>query len=452
METKVNSSQSAEPANTARRTVLPGCNEALETYERVWRFWPHHLVDCATIEDVQAAVIAAAAAGLRVRAMGNGFSWAPHVRTNDVCIRTTGLNRILAVDPARKTIRVQAGVRLGDLTRALGAHGLCLPSLSFLDDASIGGAVVTATHGTSPHWGSLSDFVTSMKIVLASGELKEFGPQSPPDEFRAACVSVGMLGIVVELEFQAIDMPWVTFGELKMSLAAFRQRRAAILAKYEHVWVHWILGRDEVVVKYLEKRPTAAWRFHPYVTDDNALWINRDITSRILGRLRGEIERVGMRLRGEPITPPQPDRPQVWNSMQYAMPADRADETIDRIRASEFARLYPGRVVELKFLKGVDHSFLGPNAEGDTVTFNLWWVVDEAVKYTVFETFEEVMLGLNGKIHWGKFHRAPDLAYVKKVYPRWAAFDAVRKKYDPTGMFSIFDEEHADHAATEAAA
>src|SRR5205807_1963818 len=164
----------------------------------------------------------ATSAGLRVRAMGFGNSWAAHVVTPDVLVNLCKLNRIHTIDTVNKTVVVDAGVRLGNLTRALAERSLSLPSLSFLPDVTIGGAVATATHGTSPNWGTLSDFVRSMDVVLASGEVKKFGPESSPDELRAGRVAIGMLGVIVRLELQVVDRPWVRFLQEFMDLTTLR--------------------------------------------------------------------------------------------------------------------------------------------------------------------------------------------------------------------------------------
>jgi hypothetical protein len=73
----------------------------------------------------------------------------------------------------------------------------------------------------------------------------------------------------------------------------------------------------------------------------------------------------------------------------------------------------------------VDQSYLGPNADGDAVLFNLWWLVDDDVRYTVFDSFETVR-NLHARPHWGKFHRSPDIDDMQTVYPRWAEFQNVR--------------------------
>ena len=176
------------------------------------------------MEDVSNAVAAAGRSRLKVRAFGNGYSQGPEIVTDDVAIRLGGLKRIGRLDPVTKTVVVGAGVRIGDLTRFLAESGLSLPSLPFLTECSIGSAVATATHGTSPRWGTVSDFVQSLTMVLASGEIRKIDRSSAPEEWRAANVAVGWLGIIVELELQAIAMPWVRFEELSMTVDDFLVR------------------------------------------------------------------------------------------------------------------------------------------------------------------------------------------------------------------------------------
>jgi FAD/FMN-containing dehydrogenase len=441
------------PGRIAPGGVLAETSRTIASYEDVWTFRPRHVVDAASIDDIRAAVVGADCSGLRVRAMGFGNSWAPHVVTRDVCVNLSKLNRIHAIDPVKKTVVVDAGVRLGDLSRALAAKGLSLPSVSFLPDVTIGGAVATATHGTSPNWGTLSDFVRSMDVVLASGDVRRFGPDSPPEEFRAARVAIGMLGVIVRLELQAVDLPWVRFSQEFTDLVTLRARLPSILSKYEHVWVHWTLAEDRVMVELLETGTSKGKGFNRY----NSVWrpsnriivhvLNRiGISTSSLLQLRDRC--LSFVKSARTTTPsglkPDGDHGQVFMSMQYAIPASRLEAAIDLIRNSEFAAQNPRRVVEMKFLKGQDLSYLGPNCDGDVVCFNLWWLVDASTKLTVFESFETIMKGMNARPHWGKFHTAPSLEYMQATYPRWAEFESVRKRLDPRDTFSIFlpDDPH----------
>ena len=411
-------------------------SKALATFGRVHVSQPNQIIDCHSIEDVRAAVIRADLAGLRVRVMGNGYSWSPYVLTRDVCLRLVGLSQIKEVDKVSKRVRVQAGARLGDLTRALAAHGLCLPSLSFVSDATIGGVIATGTHGTSPKWGTLSDFVRSIMLVLPTGEIKTLGPSSSAEELRAAKVAVGMLGVIVEVELQAIEMPWVRYSKSTMDLSGFMDQRENLLAKYDHIWVHWVLGRNKVSVQGFEVRATPATGFQPYVTGENAVWQNR----RLLFRGGRFIQR-SLRRAAAPLTAlvqrkagSQP----VYMSMQYGLPASQAETAIRSLYSSDFAKIHAGREVELKFLKGTNDNYLGSNSGEDSILFNLYWNVADSEKFTIFDSFETIMRSFSAKPHWGKAHSPLSVDYIKKAFPRWAEFEAVRSKFDAKGTFSIF--------------
>jgi FAD/FMN-containing dehydrogenase len=442
-----------KPAPSSLGPALIGTSRTIMTYENVWKFKPRHVVEPASVDDIRSAVAEATASGLRVRAIGAGSSWASHLVTRDVCVSLRKLNKIHNIDLVNKMVTVDAGVRLGDLSHALADHNLSLPSLSFFPDVTVGGAVATASHGTSPHWGSLSDFVRSMHIVLASGEVRKFGPESPPEELRAARVAIGMLGVIVRLELQAVDQPWVRFSELAMHLEAFPARLPAILSQYEHVWAHWTLGEDTVRVECLEARQGKSEGFHRY----NAIWrpsarllvqlLNRcGISTSSLLQVRDRfLSFMNSARRRGTASKLKPDGAQskVFMSMQYGVPASQMEMAIDRIRNSNFAAQNHGRVVEFKFLKGEDLSYLGPNCDSDAVLFNLWWLVDEANKLNVFDSFEDTMKSIHARPHWGKFHRPPSREYVQAAYPRWAEFEAVRKRLDPGETFSIFHQDEA---------
>jgi FAD/FMN-containing dehydrogenase len=422
-------------------------SETISTYAGSWKFRPRHIVACRSVDDVRTAMREAAACGMRVRAMGFGNSWAPYISTTDVCLRLKDLNRIHRIDRDRKTVVVDAGVRLGDLRNALAVRNLSLPSLSFFPDVTVGGAIATASHGTSLKWGTLSDFVRSMEVVLPSGEVNTFGPDSPPEELHAARVAIGMLGVTVRVELQIVDIPWVRFSELHMGLSDFIAQLPAILQKYEHVWAHWTLVDDSVRVECLEAREYHENGFHRY----DAVWRP---SARLAVRLFNQVglpTSLLLQLRDryrwaiKPLTNrkvssiSEGSNKKVFMSMQYGVSLPKLEQAVYKIKTSSFAELNPGRVVEFKFLKETSLSFLGPNADSDAVLFNLWWLVDEQSKLTVFDSFEKTMRELYAKPHWGKFHRAPDQKYMQIAYPHWTEFEAVRFRYDSKGTLSIFN-------------
>ncbi|HWY80521.1 MAG TPA: FAD-binding protein [Roseiarcus sp.] len=422
----------------AHAPLVQGRTQTLKAYGDFLSYRPRTVVECASVEDVSNAVVAAGRSGHKVRAFGNGYSQGPEIIVDDVAIRLSGLNRVRRLDPVTSRVIVEGGVRIGDLTRLLAGSGLSLPSLPFLTECSIGAAVATATHGTSPRWGTVSDFVQSMTVVLPSGEVKTIDSTSTPEERRAANVAVGWLGIIVEVELQAMAMPWVRFEELSMTIDEFLARMPNLAERYEHMWGHWSLGADTAVLRCLETSVEPQKGFRPYVSGNGPYWGDENLKSTGVRRAKAALRRIAnyhpalkraaKSVRGE--------RPQeVGVTMQYSVGASQAPLAIERLRTSDFAKLNPGRVVEMKFLKASEQSYLGPNSGQDAVLFNTYWFVDEAVKLTVFDLFEDVMTRLGGRPHWGKLHKRQDIEYLRRVYPEWDKFETVRAKFDPDQIF-----------------
>jgi L-gulono-1,4-lactone dehydrogenase len=428
----------ATPFPLVHTPLAHGRTQTLKTYGDFLSIQPRRVVECASVEDVSNAVAAAGRSGSKVRAFGNGYSQGPEIFVDDVAVRLVGLNRIKSVDTVAKTVVAGAGVRLGDLTRVLAESGLSLPSLPFLTDCTVGAAVATATHGTSPHWGTASDFVRSLTVVLPSGEIRRIDSSSGPEEWRAATVAVGWLGIITELEFQAIAMPSVRFEELSTTLDDFLVRMPQLAGRYEHIWGHWRLGADTIVLKCLETSVEPQKDFRPYVAGDGPYWGGQSLKSMRVRRAAAALRRIAaphpaLKRIVKSVRGALPQK--VGVTMQYALPASRAASAIGRLRTSDFAKLNPGHIVELKFLKASEQSYLGPNAGYDAMLFNTYWFVDEAIKLTVFDLFEDVMMGLGGRPHWGKLHKAQNVDYLRHVYPEWDRFETVRATFDPDRMF-----------------
>ena len=407
-----------------------------------------HLSRCASVGDVQDAIRRAARDQLHVRPLGLGYSWSPLLATDDVSVSIERL-RAISVDETRRTVTAEAGARLGDVTLALAGRGLCLPSLPFLAEMTIGGAVATASHGTSAHAGTISDFVRSIDIVTASGELRRFGPESAIEDFKAASVSIGMLGVIVRVELEAVEIPWVRRRTIETDLATLPDRLDELLEEHGHVWVQWVLGTGRVEAICLEQRARPSNGFHPYVVGRNARWAP---PGRGLGRVLppglARLARVvaGTRKRRGDFEPdpfaPVPGAA-IRVSMQYALPRDQVERAVGLIAASRFATINPDQVLELKFLKRSDRSFIGPNSDHDAVLFNAYWLVAPGRRFSALRPFEELMRGLGARPHWGKLHRPVDLATMERAFPDWHRFDRVRRALDPQRMFSIFAEELA---------
>lgn len=399
-------------------TELNGCGSILKPYLNDYSFKPRHLVIPKCVNDIRVSLREAAAQGLKVRTVGVGQNWTNYSTTDGVSIDLSRIKGILNIDTNRKTIRILAGTTLAELSKALAQHGLCLPSLPFLSLGTVGGMVSTATHGTSPHWGTVSDSVISLSLVTATGELLHIDENSNEKLMKSARVSVGMLGVITELELQAIDMKWTRNVQIDLTLEEFNTHWPAIYSNYEHVWIHWVLGQERLIIQCLETSQSPKDGFMPYVSNGSPSW----------------------QMIYHHKTPMPINNDSVQMSTQYGVPLDKLFDVINVLNESDFGMKYLGREVEIKLLKHNQSSYLGPNSDNNMALFNIFWPVDKMDKNSVFEGFEEIMHGFYAKPHWGKFHQIPFKKYMSKAYANWDQFDEVRRELDPLNMFAIFHE------------
>jgi glycolate oxidase len=136
-----------------------------------------------------------------------------------VILSLRGLNRILDIDRAGRTARVEAGASLGELKRAAEAEGLLFaPDPTSEDDVTIGGAIACNASGArSLRYGATRAHVVGLKVVLANGAVLDVRrpglekntagyalAQDPVDWFVG---SEGTLGVVVEAELALLRRP-----------------------------------------------------------------------------------------------------------------------------------------------------------------------------------------------------------------------------------------------------
>jgi FAD/FMN-containing dehydrogenase/Fe-S oxidoreductase len=155
----------------------------------VYQIVPLGVVLPRTEDDVAAAVRACARFGVPLTARGGGTSQAGQCIGPGVVLDCSKyLDRITAIDPAGRRARVQPGVVLDDLNRALKPHGLHFPlDISTSNRATLGGMIANNSSGTrSVVYGKTIDHVESVRAVLADGSVIHAGPLTDA-EVEAKC-------------------------------------------------------------------------------------------------------------------------------------------------------------------------------------------------------------------------------------------------------------------------
>ena len=140
----------------------------------------------------------------RVVVVGCGHSPSDLTCTSQWMINLDYYDRVTDVNSISRVVVMQAGIRLHDLKLKLKQYGLAMPNYGSIDHQSIAGAISTATHGSSARHGLISQSILGLKLLLANGEIVTCGPRQNADLFRAALVSLGALGVIVEVVFCAV--------------------------------------------------------------------------------------------------------------------------------------------------------------------------------------------------------------------------------------------------------
>jgi L-gulonolactone oxidase len=206
------------------------------------------------VEELRSLVQRARTEGQTVRAIGAAHSFSDIALTSGYIVNLDHLDHIEAPqqDGDRWTVNVGAGIRLKDLNRALWERGFALTNMGEVAEQSIAGATQTGTHGAGEGGNSSSDIV-AMTLLTADGRLMKL-PDDDPDLFRAACVGLGSLGIVVEARL-AIQPRF--YLEEVITVRPFDEVVAAIpglVAEHPRVRFRWMPHTDRAQISIL--RPT----------------------------------------------------------------------------------------------------------------------------------------------------------------------------------------------------
>lgn len=137
--------------------------------------------------------------GRQIRAHGSLHSWSQVARSDDVSIDVSGLNRVqIHGDSPNPTAKVGAGCQIKRLVAELNSHGWTTPTLGLIKEQTIAGATATATHGSGRH--CLSHYICSLRLATYDADgnpvVREI---ADGDELRAACCSLGAMGVVTEV-------------------------------------------------------------------------------------------------------------------------------------------------------------------------------------------------------------------------------------------------------------
>jgi FAD/FMN-containing dehydrogenase len=370
-------------------------------------------------EEVAGFVRAAAGRGARVRVSAAMHSFTPIVETDGLLLDLSAMRGVVGTDAERKRARALPGTLIRDFYEPLWDAGLALRNQGDIDTQQIAGAVSTATHGSGTRYTSLAGVVRGVRLVTASGEIRDIG-EDEPDLLHAAQVSVGMLGVITGLELEVTD--------------AYRLREQVGLRSWDDVMDNW----DALVSDHRH------FGFFWMPTEESAALYNLDahgerVTDQCYVKVYDEVSgdvpddaTEGRRVdRCYRIFPMVYDPN--FHELEYFVALDKGPDALRAMREL-MRRSLPDSVYPLEVRTvGADEAFLSPQYETATTVISVsgkpgtdYW--------DYLRSVDALLADFDARVHWGKLHfLTPER--LRALYPRADDFIAIRRELDPEGMF-----------------
>jgi FAD/FMN-containing dehydrogenase len=184
----------------------PGYDQARAVYNGMIDKRPAAIARCRDVADVMACVRFGREHGVEIAVRGGGHNAGGLGVWDDALVIDFSQLRSTTVDPAKHTVRADAGCTWGDVDHATGAFGMATPS-GFLASTGVAGLTLGGGIGNlSRRFGLTVDNLLSADVVLADGTFVTATERSHSDLFWALRGGGGNFGVVTSFTFRCHDI------------------------------------------------------------------------------------------------------------------------------------------------------------------------------------------------------------------------------------------------------
>jgi FAD/FMN-containing dehydrogenase len=375
----------------------------------------------------------------KLRVVGLQTAWNTLWYCEDVMMTTRRLNAIKSIDTAARTITCEPGATLHDIHQVLWDKGLTLIGSPAIDWVTVAGAVSTGSHGSGA--ASLSSKLVECRLVTGTGETLEIGETH--DALDAVRISLGLLGIFTALTLRAVDAFFVTVNQTRIPTREWRR----FLTEGDMSYLLWFPHTEDsvlVTAKVLEQAPAASAPVAESRPGIDMAEVGRAVRKLanylpwtfparnryLLDVFFRDYERTGpahemlMSFTSEPIA-----------GSEWALPVSRFEAAFAEVQQMVANGQIYVPMVWLKkvepdtaWLTAADEPSVQCGIYHDVLPDSPWHAAE------MVSTMEQLMLRYGGRPHLGKLiYMKP--ADLKRIYPHWAKFDALRRRLDPHSVF-----------------
>lgn len=382
----------------------------------------------------------------KLRALGSRHSFNRIADTDADLVSMAKLNRVVALDAARRTVTVEAGIKYGELCRVLEREGLALHNLASLPHISVAGACATATHGSGVGNGNLATPVSAMELVTADGQVVEYSRERDGETFNGMVVGLGALGIVTQLTLDLVPTFAVRQDIFEnLPLSELQNNYDVIMGsgysvslftdwqdeRFTQVWRKRLVTKDaspETDATFFGATPAPTDR-HP-ITALSA--VNCTAQMGVPGPWYERLPHFRM-----DFTPSSGEELQT----EYFVAQRYAVEAIDAI-AQLSKQIAPLLMVSEIRTIAADEFWMSPCYRQASTALHFTWQNDWEHVRELLPLLEAQLAPFDARPHWGKlFTMSP--ARVQSLYVQLPAFRALAQSLDPHGKFrNAFVDEY----------
>jgi FAD/FMN-containing dehydrogenase len=334
------------------------------------------------------------------------------VQSDHTLLTVERLTGLVSVDETAHRATVRGGTRLWDVGAPLWEHGMSLANQGDVDAQSISGAIATGTKGSGPAFGSLSSTMRGVRLVDGNAEIVAI-TESDADALHAAQVSIGMLGVFLELDIQAVPAYKIREQNAILPFENVEAKWATFLADYRHFSFWWMPTPDSSAMYDLGTVPQDHCEELADATDVDA--------------------EPGARTGRAHLIYPDATTEARFHELEYMVPADRGREALEVLRnlmlTKHTDQISP---VQVRWQRA-DEAYLSAQYHRDTVSLSVSGQVGTDYEPFLRELDHELQQ-FDARPHWGKVHYLTR-DRVESLYPRYDDFQRIRRQFDPKGIF-----------------
>ncbi|KAL9303028.1 putative oxidoreductase [Arabidopsis thaliana] len=214
-----------------------------------------------TEAELVSIVAAATKAGRKMRVTTRYSHSIPKLMCTDgndgLFISTKFLNHTVQADAKAMTLTVESGVTLRQLIAEAAKVGLALPYAPYWWGVTVGGMMGTGAHGSSL-WGkgsAVHDYVTEIRMVSPGSvndgfaKIRVLSETTTPNEFNAAKVSLGVLGVISQVTFELQPMFKRSLKYVMRNDLDFNDEALTFGKKHEFADFVWLPSQGKVVYR-----------------------------------------------------------------------------------------------------------------------------------------------------------------------------------------------------------